>query len=167
MNPDADGRDGTRHSDARPDIAELERQHRELQLPSADLADTWRLGSLIVAVALERGLAVTVDIRRGEQQVFHVALPGTSADNDDWISRKAAVVRRFGEASYLVGERHRVKGRAFDLDPARYAAHGGSFPLLVRGTGMVGTVTVSGLPQVEDHRLVTECLGRYLAQTGH
>ncbi|MEV7214400.1 heme-degrading domain-containing protein [Kitasatospora cineracea] len=146
-------------------MAELERQHRELQLPSAGLADTWRLGSLIVAVALERGLAVTVDIRRGEQQVFHVALPGTSADNDDWIRRKAAVVRRFGEASYLVGERHRAGGRAFDLDPARYAAHGGSFPLLVRGTGMVGTVTVSGLPQLADHRLVTECLARHLAET--
>ncbi|WP_369185228.1 heme-degrading domain-containing protein [Streptomyces sp. Y1] len=148
---------------AAPDIAELERQHRELQLPSADLDDTWRLGSLIVAVARERALAVTVDIRHGEQQAFHAALPGTSPDNDDWIRRKAAVVRRFGEASYLVGERYRAKGRAFDLDPAHYAAHGGSFPLLVRGTGMVGTVTVSGLPQLADHRLVTECLTRFLA----
>ncbi|MFG2824883.1 heme-degrading domain-containing protein [Kitasatospora sp. NPDC048365] len=147
-----------------PDIAELERQHRELQLPTADLDDAWRLGSLIVAEARQRGLAVTVDIQHGEQQVFHAALPGTSADNDDWIRRKAAVVRRFGEASYLVGERYRAKGRAFDLDPTRYAAHGGSFPLLVRGTGMVGTVTVSGLPQVEDHLLVTACLARYLTE---
>ncbi|RKE23412.1 heme-degrading domain-containing protein [Streptomyces sp. TLI_171] len=145
-------------------IEELERQHRELQLPSVDLTDAWRLGSLIVEVARERRLAVTVDLRHGEQQVFHAALPGTSADNDDWISRKAAVVRRFGEASYLVGERYRARGREFDLDPARYAAHGGSFPLLVCGTGMVGTVTVSGLPQLDDHLLVTECLARYLAE---
>ncbi|MFE1322109.1 heme-degrading domain-containing protein [Kitasatospora phosalacinea] len=145
-------------------IPELEFQHRELQLPAAGLAETWRLGSLIVATALERNLPVAVDIRHGEQLAFHAALPGTSADNDDWIRRKAAVVRRFGEASYLVGERHRAKGRTFDLDPARYAAHGGSFPLLVRGTGMVGTVTVSGLPQLEDHLLVTECLARYLAE---
>ncbi|GAA4835978.1 heme-degrading domain-containing protein [Kitasatospora terrestris] len=147
-----------------PDVAELERQHRELQLPAFDLDDAWRLGSLIVAEARQRGLAVTVDIQHGEQQVFHAALPGTSADNDDWIRRKAAVVRRFGEASYLVGERHRAKGRSFDLDPVRYAAHGGSFPLLVRGTGMVGTVTVSGLPQVEDHLLVTACLARHLTE---
>ncbi|MGW4892259.1 heme-degrading domain-containing protein [Kitasatospora sp. NPDC004240] len=146
------------------DIAGLERQHRELQLPTADLNDVWRLGSLIVAEARRRSLSVTVDIHHGGQQAFHAALPGTSADNDDWIRRKSAVVRRFGEASYLVGERHRAKGRAFDLDPARYAAHGGSFPLLVRGTGMVGTVTVSGLPQIEDHILVTECLARYLAE---
>ncbi|MFE0464603.1 heme-degrading domain-containing protein [Kitasatospora sp. NPDC058965] len=146
-----------------PTIAELELQHSQLQLPSIDLDDAWRLGSLIVTVARERGLAVTVDLRHGEQQAFHAALPGTSADNDDWIRRKAAVVRRFGEASYLVGERYRRKGRPFDLDPARYAAHGGSFPLLVRGTGPVGTVTVSGLPQLDDHLLVTECLARFLA----
>ncbi|MGA5822894.1 heme-degrading domain-containing protein [Kitasatospora sp. NPDC094028] len=151
------------HGAETPDIAELERQQRELQFPSFDLDDAWRLGSLIVAVARERALAVTVDIRHGEQQAFHAALPGTSPDNDDWIRRKAAVVRRFGEASYLVGERYRAKGRAFDLDPSRYAAHGGSFPLSVRGTGLVGTVTVSGLPQLADHRLVTECLARYLA----
>lgn len=149
-----------------PGIAELEGQQQELRLPSFDLDDAWRLGCLIVTVARERGLAVTVDIRHGEQQAFHAALPGTSPDNDDWILRKAAVVRRFGEASYLVGERYRAKGRAFDLDPAHYAAHGGSFPLVVRGTGAVGTVTVSGLPQLEDHRLVTECLARFLAGGG-
>jgi uncharacterized protein (UPF0303 family) len=149
-------------SDDRPTIDELEAQHRALQLTSFDLADAWRLGSLLVELARERGLAVTVDIRHGEQQAFHAALPGTSPDNDDWIRRKSAVVRRFGEASYLVGERYRQKGRPFDLDPSRYAAHGGSFPLLVRGTGPVGTVTVSGLPQLADHQFVTECLGLFL-----
>ncbi|WP_031066699.1 heme-degrading domain-containing protein [Streptomyces sp. NRRL WC-3742] len=146
-----------------PAIAELERQQELLRFPSFDLDDAWRLGLLIVTVARERGLAVAVDIRHGEQQAFHASLPGTSPDNDDWIRRKSAVVRRFGEASYLVGERYRAEGRAFDLDPTRYAAHGGSFPLLVRGTGPVGTVTVSGLPQLEDHQLVTECLARFLA----
>jgi uncharacterized protein (UPF0303 family) len=145
-------------------ITELEEQQRELQLPSFGLDDAWRLGSLIVGLARERGLAVTADIRHGEQQAFHAALPGTSPDNDDWIRRKAAVVRRFGEVSYLVGERFRQKGRPFDLDPARYAAHGGSFPLLVRGTGPVGTVTVSGLPQLDDHLFVVEGLRRFLTE---
>ncbi|WP_245985096.1 heme-degrading domain-containing protein [Streptomyces tateyamensis] len=142
----------------------MEQQHRDLRFPSFDLDDAWRLGTLIVELARERGLAVTVDLHHGEQQVFHAALPGTSADNDDWIRRKAAVVRRFGEASYLVGERHRQWGRPFALDPSRYAAHGGSFPLLVHGTGPVGTVTVSGLPQLADHQLVTECLALFLTQ---
>ena len=32
-----------------------------------------------------------------------------------------------------------------------YSAHGGAFPVFVEGTGLVGAVVVSGLPQEEDH----------------
>jgi uncharacterized protein (UPF0303 family) len=39
-----------------------------------------------------------------------------------------------------------------------YASHGGSFPLAVKGAGIVGSVTVSGLPQRADHELVVEAL---------
>jgi uncharacterized protein (UPF0303 family) len=44
------------------------------------------------------------------------------------------------------------------LPVADYASHGGSFPLAVLGTGVVGSVTVSGLPQRDDHELVVEAL---------
>jgi uncharacterized protein (UPF0303 family) len=51
---------------------------------------------------------------------------------------------------------------------ADYATHGGSFPLNVAGAGIVGSVTVSGLPQRADHELVVEALcallGRDYAQ---
>ena len=49
------------------------------------------------------------------------------------------------------GEQFRVDGGSFDEDArlhaSEYAAHGGAFPVLVRGTGCVGTVAVSGLPR--------------------
>jgi len=48
------------------------------------------------------------------------------------------------------------------LDPDRFAAHGGAFPLTIRGTGVVGTITVSGLPQVEDHAFVVAQLEAFL-----
>jgi uncharacterized protein (UPF0303 family) len=152
-----------------PETPELERQERELRLTRFDNDDAWRLGCLLVELARERGLAVTVDVRRGEQQLFHCALPGTSADNDAWIERKNRVVRRYGESSYLVGQRFRDKGGSFEeksrLDPDRYAAHGGAFPLQVTDVGVVGTVTVSGLPQVADHLLVVEGLRAFLADS--
>ena len=150
-----------------PKTPELEQQEQELRLTRFDNNDAWRLGCLLVGLARERGLAVTVDVRRGDQQLFHCALPGTTADNDAWIERKTRVVRRYGESSYLVGQRFRDKGGSFEeksrLDPDRYAAHGGAFPIHITDVGVVGTVTVSGLPQVADHLLVVEGLRAFLA----
>lgn len=149
-------------------MAELVAQEQRLQFTHFDNDDAWRLGCLLVELARERSLAVTVDVRRGEQQLFHCALPGTSADNDAWIERKIRVVRRYGGSSYLVGQRFRDQGASFEeksrLDPDRYAAHGGAFPVLVAGVGLVGTVAVSGLPQLEDHLLVVEALEAFLAE---
>ncbi|MFG2096662.1 heme-degrading domain-containing protein [Streptomyces sp. NPDC048612] len=148
-------------------LRELAAQEERLVLDSFGNEDAWRLGSLLVELARERGAAVTIGIRRGAQQLFHCALPGTSADNDAWIARKSAVVERYAESSYLVGARFRAKGRTFEessrLDADRYAAHGGAFPLRLRGTGVIGVVAVSGLPQADDHALVVEGLERYLA----
>ena len=40
--------------------------------------------------------------------------------------------------------------------------HGGGFPITLAGTGCIGAVTVSGLPQREDHSLVVEALAHVL-----
>jgi uncharacterized protein (UPF0303 family) len=50
----------------------------------------------------------------------------------------------------------------YGLPVADYAEHGGSFPLSVAKAGIVGSVTVSGLPQRADHELVVEALCAHL-----
>jgi uncharacterized protein (UPF0303 family) len=148
-------------------IAAVEEDERTLLFTRFDNDDAWRLGCLLVEFAQERTLAVTIDVRRGTQQLFHAALPGTTPDNDSWIERKTRVVERFGASSYLIGLRAAAKGTTFaaqhDLPLQQYAAHGGSFPIRVDGVGIVGTVTVSGLPQSDDHALVVEALHAFLA----
>ena len=91
-------------------IAEIEAQERELVLTRFDNTDAWRLGCLLVELATARQLPVAIDIRRGTQQLFHAALPGSVADNDTWIERKVRVVQRYGASSYLVGRRLAGKG---------------------------------------------------------
>ncbi|HET6858906.1 MAG TPA: heme-degrading domain-containing protein [Streptomyces sp.] len=152
---------------ARPTVAELVEQQSRLTLPHFTHEDAWTLGSLLVELARARNAPVAIDIRRGAQQLFHCALPGSSADNDAWIERKRRVVERYAESSFLVGTRFRAKGTTFEdssrLDPDVYAAHGGAFPITVEGAGVIGVVTVSGLPQAEDHALVVEALERLTA----
>ena len=148
-------------------IADVEAQEHELVFARFDNTDAWRLGCRLVETAQQRGLGVTVDIRRGPQQLFHAALPGTTPDNDSWVERKVRVVERFGASSYLVGLRSRRQGITFaaqhDLPLQEYAAHGGAFPVHVQRVGIVGTVTVSGLPQADDHALVVEVVREFLA----
>jgi uncharacterized protein (UPF0303 family) len=149
-----------------PTVEELQAQERRLVFPRFSNEDAWELGSLLVALARERQAPVAIDIHRAGQQLFHAALEGSSPENDAWIDRKRRVVMRYGHASFLVGTRFRAKGQNFDeasrLDTDVYAAHGGSFPVRVDGSGVIGAVTVSGLPQAEDHALVVEALERFL-----
>lgn len=143
-------------------IAEVTAQQERLQLVRFDNDDAWTLGCRLVELARERDLPVTVDVRRHGHQLFHASRPGTTPDNDTWVQRKSRAVDRFGVPSFLLGLRSRRKGTTFEADTGlpvqEYAGHGGSFPLTVRGVGIVGTVTVSGLPQAEDHALVVEAL---------
>ncbi|MFF4903384.1 heme-degrading domain-containing protein [Streptomyces sp. NPDC001260] len=154
------------HPEITPSVEELQAQQRRLVFRQFTYEDAWALGSLLVELARERQAPVAIDIHRAGQQLFHAALPGSTPDNDAWIGRKRRVVERYGEASYLVGARFRAKGTTFEdssrLDPDRYAAHGGSFPINVEGVGVIGAVTVSGLPQLEDHRFVVEALEEFL-----
>jgi uncharacterized protein (UPF0303 family) len=156
------------HPEIAPSLEELEAQERRLVFSQFTYEDAWALGSLLVELARERQAPVAIDIHRAGQQLFHAALPGSTPDNDAWIARKRRVVERYGSASYLVGARFRAKGTTFEdssrLDPDAYAAHGGSFPVNVVGAGVIGAVTVSGLPQLEDHRFVVEALEEFLSK---
>ena len=143
-------------------LHELEEQESRLVFDRFDEQMAWDVGIALREAGLAAGLPIAISIRRNGQELFHAALPGASADNDGWLARKSAVVDRYGRSSLRVGEEFRVNGGSFDedsrLDVGLFAAHGGAFPILLRGTGCIGTVAVSGLPQLEDHRLVVETL---------
>jgi len=148
-------------------VAELEAQQDEIRFSSFGLVEARELGMLIIDLGLERSLSITVDVTIGDQQVFHVALPGTDPDNDYWIARKVRSVRRFGDSSFLLGRRHAVAGTDFNEETGlsfdEYVAHGGGFPIVLTTGELVGTATVSGLPQELDHALVVEALRAFLA----
>jgi uncharacterized protein (UPF0303 family) len=93
-------------------------------------------------------------------------MAGTSPNNIDWIRRKSNLVNRTGRASFFTHLQAIERGQDYDnlptFDRKDFAAHGGSFPIVVKGTGQVGTITVSGLAGVDDHALVVRALTWYL-----
>lgn len=149
-------------------LTKLLQEENELQFAKFNELTAWKLGNLLVELATNKGLAVTIDITRGEHQLFHASLPGTSADNDEWVKRKVRLVYRFGHSSFYMGQFLKSKGKRIEdsylIPESQYAPHGGCFPVIVKGTGMVGTVTVSGLPQEEDHKLVVQAIREFLAK---
>jgi uncharacterized protein (UPF0303 family) len=154
-------------NDIFPSVAELDAEEAELQFTSFTNDDAWALGSALVATARSAGAPVALEISRNGHRLFSVALTGATPDNASWIERKSRVVHRFGHSSLLVRQSFVERGTTFEealgLDPQLYAAHGGAFPVLVRNVGPVGAVVVSGLPQLEDHRMVVVALRRHLA----
>jgi uncharacterized protein (UPF0303 family) len=139
------------------EIAEIEAEAAELLLHAFDETLALRLGQILVDLALADNLPVVINIRTANRTLFHAALPGSAPLNDLWARRKSNTALVFHEASLLVGMRHRETGETLEkhgLSSADHADHGGAVPIRVQGTGMVAVATVSGLPQVEDHRLV-------------
>jgi uncharacterized protein (UPF0303 family) len=151
-------------------IERIETEVQTLQFDSFSQADALSLGLLLVELGKQRNLPIAIDIRRSEHVLFHVSLPGATPDNEIWVERKSRTAARYAEPSLLVGLRGRLGGGRLEdkawFDQTRYAAHGGSFPIYVRGTGPVATVTVSGLPQKADHDLVVEALATFHATVG-
>lgn len=150
---------------AHDDLSRVILQESELRLPHFDNNDAWKLGNLVRELAMQRGHSLAIDLRRfghPNQQLFFCALPGTTPDNARWVERKANVVARFHRSSYQLGlflAKNNVSfSEKYSLPDGDYACHGGSFPIHVAGTGIVGALTVSGLPQRQDHNLVVEAL---------
>jgi len=144
------------------DLERITLQERELVLPRLDAGIAWQLGSILRTIAADRKLPVVVDIRRFGQPLFYVAMDGTTPDNPEWVRRKGNVVARFHHSSYTEALREKQKGKTVyetqGLPMSDYATHGGSFPLRVAGAGVIGSITVSGVPMRQDHELVIEGL---------
>ena len=149
-------------------LKQLLQEEQELQFTKFNEDVAWKLGSQLVETARSRNLPITVDITLGSHQLFHASLPGTSPDNDEWVKRKVRLVYRFGHSSFYMGQMLKSKGKTIEqsylVSESEYAPHGGCFPIIVKDTGVVGTITISGLPQEEDHKLVVEALRTYLSE---
>ena len=148
------------------DIERLKLQEQKLRFEKFDEETAWTLGVKMREAAIARKLPLVIDIQVAGRSLFYTALAGTTPDNPNWVRRKINVVMRLHKCSYRVSREIALSGQALDelrgVNPIDVAPHGGCFPVHITGTGIVGTVTVSGIPQREDHNFVAECLSQFL-----
>ena len=148
--------------------SEILQQEEECVLPTLTNEVALDIGKIAVEIAEERKLGVAIEIRLGEWIVFKAALPGSKPENDGWINRKANVVALTHHSTMY--ERVRAEELGIDwhalnkVNDETHAIHGGGFPLLTKNEGLKGILLISGLPQVDDHKLAVEILKRYLAR---
>jgi uncharacterized protein (UPF0303 family) len=154
---------------AEADLEQLADQEGLLRFPRFAEDAAWELGTRLRDAAMARGVAVAIEVRLLRETVFFCAMPGTTPENADWARRKRNTVELLQRSSYVVGLSLKRDGMSLEekmgLPLRDYASHGGSVPIRVEGVGCVGAVTVSGLPQREDHELVVEALTALHAKT--
>lgn len=149
-------------------LDDLAAEQEALRLDAFDYDLVWALGALMRRNASAARAPVAIEIAHGGDLVFSTLLPGATPDNSDWAARKRAVAQRFHRSSLAMRLEAEQKGydfnRRFRLPDHLFAASGGGVPLMLRSGTLVGTAGVSGLPDVEDHRLVVDALRELLGR---
>ena len=147
------------------DLARVALQEERLRFDRFDAGVAWELGLALKGAAERRGSEVAIDISTHAQPLFCHYMAGTTPDNVEWVRRKRNVTLRFFRSSYAIGlilkRDHTNMQEKFGLG-AEYMPHGGSFPIRIAGSTCIGAITVSGLPQREDHDLLTRALAEFL-----
>ena len=148
------------------DLTQLLDQEKQLQFTHFDNESAWQLGSLIKRNAEKIDAKVAIDITLNSHRLFSYAMPSTSIDNQEWIKRKQNVVQRYQHSSWYMGQYYKAKGKSIEeasfVNGKDYTPFGGSFPLSIQGVGVIVSITVSGLPQYEDHLLLVDSIGEFI-----
>jgi len=120
------------------------------------------MGLAIIKLAKEKNHVIAVEVKRLNHTIFLFVDDDLPADKHNWLKRKANVAAHFEESSLRVKE-DLIQGNmtlktTFALNENEYLAKGGAIPIFVKNAGMIAIITVSGLQDKEDHKLIIDAL---------
>lgn len=149
------------------DLARIALQEQRLCFESFDAGVAWKIGSWLRNTAAAQAEPIAIDITLAGAPLFYVALLGATPNNAEWIRRKKNVLSRFHKSTYAVGLEYQRGQTTLEARTGAplvdFVAAGGCFPIRLRGSAAVlGSVTVSGLPERQDHELVVRALAEHL-----
>lgn len=135
---------------------------RKIELNSFNNRLGMEMGLAIIDLAKKKNKNIAVQVERLNHIIFLYVDENLPADKHDWLKRKANVSKRFEQSSLSV-KNDLVNGNmtlkeTFALDDKEYLAKGGSIPVFVKNAGMIAIITVSGLHDEEDHKIIIDAL---------
>ena len=137
----------------------------ELIFPHFCRADAWDLGMALHEHSEKLGIPLSIQITINELPVFRYIPDGVTKNNLRWLERKHNMVMVREMSSRRAEIMLKMQGKTvadWFLDPEKYAGMGGGFPVRVEGTGIIGSVCVSGPPAEQDHEIIVEVIRNYL-----
>jgi len=131
---------------------------KKIELDSFSNRMALEMGLAIIDLAKSRNQHIAVEICRLNQTVFIYVDDNLPVDKHNWLRRKANVAKQFEESSLSIKNDLKEGGmsieKTFGLDDKDFIAKGGSIPVFVKNAGLIATITVSGLHDEEDHKIL-------------
>ncbi len=147
-------------------LNKLVKQQQGLVFTEFNSAMAWELGSLMVEKARNENKQIAINISVNRRRLFYHAFDQCSPDNEKWIQRKENTTYHFYNSSLYMAQYMQLRQdtifNRYGMNPEAFAQAGGSFPITIKGVGVVGAVTISGLSQQEDHDFVVESISSFL-----
>ena len=139
----------------------------KIELEKFDNRVGLEMGLAIISLAKEKNQNIAVQVERLNHIIFLFVDDNLPADKHNWLRRKANVTKHFEESSLSVKNDlengNMTLTETFALDGKKYLAKGGSIPIFVKNAGMVAVVSVSGLHDEEDHKIIIDALkGKFI-----
>ncbi len=141
------------------------RQEESLQLDHFDAADAWQIGLILREKGLEIGADMALHVSLLGAPVFHCGLGQPKPNFSRWIKRKEKGTLECWKSSLRLKLEALTGGNSPEdhgFSASDVVFCGGCFPLRLRGLGVVGAITVSGLSDVQDHQLAADALAKFL-----
>ena len=150
-------------------LSELLKLEEELVFEHFNSEDALELGMIFVKIAkkVNKG-GIGIKIEKNGHVLFTHLMDGTMPENEYWYDRKKNVVDRYFHSSKFVEEKFQADGTTFReaglLNPEFFQAVGGSFPMIIKNAGVVGSITVCGLSGEEDHQICVQGIREFLEE---
>lgn len=147
-------------------LKKCEAEEKNLVFEKFSREDAFKLGCLLYENSKKYPDPCCFEITVNGLVVFRYFPTGTIADSELWLARKRNTVQLMEMSSlhflaWLETNDETVEGRK--LDANQYAAGGGGFPIILKDTGMIGSICVSGMPDhLTDHEILVNTIAQFL-----